>query len=193
THRRQAIFPAGFALSAAPVPLDQIDLAVGESAGLVPISLDIPDSVELLVPVPAAVYEPGLLEIATVDPAFSRAETRYVADRTDWLVRRELVRRRRDLLRDAATGQRPAWPADDLPTDETNPYPDARGPVTCTRVRRIAAAAETRTLRMLGAGSSLSIKADDRIYLWVRIVDAGGLTGLGLRIGHNTKADGTGD
>src|SRR5262249_25690056 len=67
-HRRQAIFPTGYSLSAAPVPLDQVDLAVGESAGLQPVNLDVPDSIELLVPVPAAVYEPGLLEIATVDP-----------------------------------------------------------------------------------------------------------------------------
>ena len=83
--------------------------------------------------------------------------TRYVADRTDWLVRRELVRRRRDLLRDAATGQRPAWPADDLPDAETNPYPDSRGPATSTRVRGIAAGTEARNVRMLGAGSSLTV------------------------------------
>ena len=192
-HRRQAIFPAGFSLSMAPVPLDQIDLAVGESASLVPINLDVPDAVELLVPVPGSVYEPGLLEVATVDPAFARAMARYVADRTDWLVRRELVRRRRDLLRDAATGQRPAWPADDLPDAETNPYPDSRGPVTCTRVRRVVAGTEPRTVRMLGAGSSLKVSPQDRMYLWVRIVDAGGLTGVSVRIGQNTRADGSGD
>jgi hypothetical protein len=192
-HRRQAVFPAGFSLTVAPVPVEQIGLAVEESAGLVPINLDVPDSVELLVPVPGGVYEPGLLEIATVDPGFSRARARYVADRTDWLVRRELVRRRRDLLRDAATGQRPAWPADDLPDAETNPYPDSRGPVTSTRVRRIVAGTETRIALMLGAGSSLTVNARDRIYVWVRVADAGGLTGLSLRIGRNTKADGTGD
>jgi len=192
-HRRQAIFPAGFSLSLAPVPLDQIDLAVEESASLVPINLDVPDSVELLVPVPLSTYEPGLLEIATVDPAFARAMGRYVADRTDWLVRRELVRRRRDLLRDAATGQRPAWPADDLPDIETTPYPDSRGPVTSTRVRRVVAGTDTQTLRMLGAGSSLKVSPQDRVYLWVRVVDAGGLAGLSVRIGQNTRADGTGD
>lgn len=191
--RRQAVFPAGFSLSAAPVPLEQIDLAVDESAPLTPIALDIPDSVELLVPVPASVYEPGLLETATVDPAFPRAMTRYVADRSDWLVRRELVRRRRDILRDAATGQRPAWPADDLPEAETNPYADSRAPVTATRVRRVAAGTGARGLRMLAAGSSLTVSAKDRLYAWVRIVDAAGLAGLSLRIGRGTGADGSGD
>lgn len=191
--RRQAIFPAGFSLSAAPVPLDQIDLAVDESAAMAPIALDVPDQVELLVPVPASVYEPGLLETATVDPAFPRALTRYVADRSDWLVRRELVRRRRDILRDAATGQRPAWPADDLPAAEANPYPDTRAPLTCTRVRRLVAAGGGRELVMLAAGSSLSISAGDTLYAWVRVVDAGGLGALGLRFGRDTWPDGDGD
>jgi hypothetical protein len=181
--RRQALFPAGFTLTAAPVPLDQLDLAVAESAPLVPINLDVPDVVELLAPVPASVYEPGLLETATIDPAFARAQARYVADRTRWLVRRELVRRRRDVLRDAATGQRPAWPADDLPPAEVNPYPTTRPPVTATRFRRVAAGTAVRALRLVGAGSSLGIDKGDRIYVWVRIADATGLTGLGLRFG----------
>ena len=193
TLRRQAVFPAGFTLSAAPVPIEQIELAVEESGPLSPISLDVPDSVELLAPVPASVYEPGLLEIAVVDPAFAQAMARYVADRTNWLVRRELVRRRRDLLRDSATGQRPAWPAEDIGDDEVNPYPTLRGPVTCTRVRRSIAGAATRTQRMLGAGSTLTLKAGDRLYLWARIVDAANLTGFSLRIGRNTRADGSGD
>jgi hypothetical protein len=191
--RRQAVFPAGFTLSAAPVPIDQIELAVEESGALEPIGLDVPDAVELLAPVPAAVYEPGLLEVAAVDPAFARAMARYVADRTNWLVRRELVRRRRDLLRDSATGQRPAWPAEDIGEDEVNPYPTTRGPVTCTRVRRIDAGNQARWLRMLGAGSSLTLVAGDRVYVWVRIADPANLTGLSLGFGQNTRSDGTGD
>lgn len=193
TLRRQAVFPAGFTLSAAPVPLDQIELAVEESGPLSPISLDVPDSVELLAPVPASVYEPGLLEVALVDPAFARAMARYVADRTDWLVRRELVRRRRDILRDSATGQRPAWPAEDIGEDEVNPYPTLRGPITCTRVRRSTAGLATRAQTMLGAGSTLALNPGDRLYLWARIVDPANLTGFSLRIGRNTRPDGTGD
>ena len=41
-----------------------------------------------------------------VDPAFTRAIVRYTADRSHWLIRREMVRRRRDLQIDAATGTR---------------------------------------------------------------------------------------
>ena len=184
--RRQGFFPAGFALSAIPVPLEHLDLAIGESAGLVPINLDVPDEIELLVPVPERVYEPGLLEQAVVDPAFARAMARYVDDRTDWLVRREMVRRRRDLLLDSVTGQRTSYPRTDLPMEEELPYPTERAPIGATRVRRTAAGVALRTLQMLGAGSSLTFDKGDRAYVWVRIVDAGGLTGLSLRFGSDT-------
>ena len=183
--RRQSFFPAGFDLSAAPIPLEQLDLAIAESASLLPINLDVPDSVELLVPVPERVYEPGLLEVATIDPAFRTAITRYVADRTDWLVRREMIRRRRDLLIDAATGTRPTWPAGDLPDTEVVPYPATRAPVTAARVRRVTANG-LRTLRLLDAGSSLAIAPGDTVYVWVRIVDRGSLTGLSVRFGSGT-------
>ena len=52
TTRRQFLFPAGFALSAAPVPLGELELVLRQSAGLAPLDLDAPDEVELLVPVP---------------------------------------------------------------------------------------------------------------------------------------------
>jgi len=138
------------------------------------------DDVELLVPVPERVYEPGLLETATVDPEFNRAITRTIADRTDWLVRREMIRRRRELLVDAATGTRPKWPASDLPADETLPYPTTRAPVTATRVRRVVIAAGARSLRMLQAGSQLSFAAHDRVYVWVRWAVGTNLTGLSM-------------
>jgi hypothetical protein len=178
--RRQTFFPAGFGLGAAPVPTEDLDSVLRDSASLLPISLDVPDDVELLVPVPERVYEPGLLETATVDPDFNRAITRTIADRTDWLVRREMIRRRRDLLVDAATGTRPKWPAGDLPADETLPYPTTRAPVTATRVRRLVVATGARSLRMLQAGSQLSFAAHDRVYVWVRSAVGTNLTGLSM-------------
>ena len=178
--RRQTFFPAGFGLSAAPVPTEDLAAILRDSASLIPIRLDTWDDVELLVPVPERVYEPGLLQTAVVDPEFNRAMTRYVADRTGWLVRREMIRRRRDLLIDAATGARPKWPATDLPDAETLPYPTSRAPVTATRVRRVAAGAAPRTLRMIQAGSQLSIAAHDVVYVWVHVVAAANFTGLSL-------------
>ena len=176
-----------------PVPLEQIDVLMRDSAALLPINLDVPDNVELLVPVPERVYEPGLLEVATVDPAFARAMSRYIADRSNWIVRRELLRRRRDLLIDAATGQRPSWPAADLPADEVLPYPTARAPLTATRVARLEAGAALRMLRLLNAGSSLVVNTQDRVYLWVRVVSTAGLSGFSVRFGQDSQANGAGD
>jgi hypothetical protein len=188
--RRQRFFPPGFGLSAAPVPTEDLNSILRDSAPLLPISLDTADDVELLVPVPERVYEPGLLQTAVVDPEFNRAITRYVADRTDWLIRREMIRRRRDLLIDAATGTRPKWPASDLPAEETLPYPTTRAPVTATRVRRVVALTTGRTLRMLHAGSQLSIAANDTVYVWVHVADTTNLTGLSLAFAAATPGGG---
>jgi hypothetical protein len=190
--RRQIFFPAGFTLTAAPAPLEHLDLVVGESASLDPMSLDVPDEVELLVPVPERVYEPGLLEIAVVDPEFARTIGRFVADRTEWLTRRELVRRRRDVLADAVSGRRPHWRADDASAAEPLPDPNRRAPATCTRVRRNATAG-TFVHGFTGAASSLEIATGDRIVQWVRIVNATGLTGLSLMLNERPPAGAAGD
>lgn len=190
--RQQRFFPSGFSINAAPVPLEQLDVLMRDSASLIPIVLDVPDAVELLVPVPDRVYEPGLLETAAVDPAFARAIVRYTADRSQWLIRREMVRRRRDLQMDAATGKRARWPASDNPIEEILPYPTTRPPLTATRVRRVDADFGLRTLRMVNAKSSLEIASTDVIYLWIRIESTAGLSGFSLRFGANTSYDDTG-
>jgi hypothetical protein len=189
--KRQFLFPPGFALSAAPVPLGELELVLRASAGLAPLDLETPEEVELLVPVPDRVYEPGLLLTAEVDPAFARAVARYTADRTGWLLRREAVRRRRDLLLDAITGERPVWPASDVTSAETLPDPAGRAPVGCTRVRRLpATAGQARAQAMLRAGSSLPMRKGDRLFLWLRA--GAGVTGIALRVGANTSTSGAG-
>ncbi len=183
--RRQSFFPAGFGLSLAPFPLEQIDLVTAESAALLPINLDVIDEIELLVPVPERVYEPGLLEIATVDHVFPQAITRAIGDRTNWLIRREQVRRRRDVLIDAASGSGPSWPTANTIASEILPDSEARGPVGCTRVREVTApaGAEPRGLLLAKAGSSLVVDKGDTIYLWIKITDPSSLTGIQLRLG----------
>lgn len=190
--RRQGFFPAGFTVRAAPVPLEQVDRIVRESAALVPINLDAADEVELLLPVPDRVFEPGLLETAVVDPAFLRAIARYRADRTHWLIRRETVRRRREVLADAASGRRPAWPAADRAAEETLPD-DGRAPVLATRLRPVAAGTGPRSLRMVNAGSSLDLAEGDSVFVWLRVADATGLGGIAVQLGVGTDAAGGGD
>ncbi len=54
--RRQKFFPSGFQVDAVPVAHSNFNLAISESAGLAPYDRGQPDAVELLVPVPDALY-----------------------------------------------------------------------------------------------------------------------------------------
>jgi hypothetical protein len=179
TARRQDFFPPGFSLSASPIPLEHLDFAVGQSAGLAPINLAYPDILELLVPVPERVYEPGLLETAVVDPAFAQAMAHYIDDRSDWLIRRELLMRRRDLLMDSVTGSRPSHAM--LAVTEALPYPSERAPVTATRFRRVESGGTVKAHQLSNAGSSLVFAKGDRVFAWVRVVPQTSPTGLAIR------------
>ena len=86
-------FPPGFRVEAAPIPAEQLDLLLAESAGLAPYDLRAAeDEVRIYVPVPQAVYEPELLEVERVSPEFPLAIARFGARRDRWLSRRGHVR-----------------------------------------------------------------------------------------------------
>ncbi|MGH6903027.1 MAG: hypothetical protein ACREIR_09845 [Geminicoccaceae bacterium] len=89
-------FPESWHRLAAPVPLQQLELAITASAGLEPFDLDaaLVDVVRWLIPVPEEVYEPGLLEVAVVNPAFD-------ATVASLLFATSGARARRDRLRDS--------------------------------------------------------------------------------------------
>src|SRR6478735_3766505 len=96
--RRQHFFPGGFAVQAIPIPHSDLALAVRGAASLIPYNMAVADQVELLIPVPDALYEPGLLQTAAVDGAFATAITDFEGNRAGQLARRELARRRYDRL-----------------------------------------------------------------------------------------------
>jgi hypothetical protein len=188
----QHLFSSGMSIAVRPMPLEDLDAVVGDSAALAPIDPAAVDEVELLVPVPERVYDPGLLLTAQVDPAFDRAIAHFNIQRTQWLIRRELVRRRYDLLVRMATGHEPSWPAADPPAVEALPLPQARGPVTATRVRQVTANG-VRTLRMYAAAVALAFQPGDQVYVWVQVTGTAGLTGLSIRFGTGTTTAATGD
>jgi hypothetical protein len=188
----QHLFPPGMAIAARPMPLEDLDAVLRDSATLAPIDPWAMDEVEFLVPVPERVYDPGLLLTARVDPAFDRAIANFSNVRTQWLIRRELVRRRRELLIRMATGREPSWSAADPPAAEVLPLPQARGPVSATRVRSVTAAG-VRTLRMYAASVTLAFQPGDQVYVWVQVADPASLTGLSLRFGTGTTAGEAGD
>lgn len=63
-------FPDTYRQAMAPIPLEQLDAALAAAAGMAPFDLDQPDIVKWLVPVPAAVFEPELLQTPALDPVF---------------------------------------------------------------------------------------------------------------------------
>lgn len=102
---RSAFFPVGFDLDAAPVPVEQLDLAVRASAGLAPLAIGAPESVRLLVPVPLASWEPGLLQRAQVDPLFQQTLDSHLLRRARALGLRQGLRQQAALLRHALDGK----------------------------------------------------------------------------------------
>ncbi len=85
-------FPGQYLLEAAPIPLEQLDVAVEASAALAPYDLYEADRVKLLVPVPDSVYEPALLLREQVDPLFLRTLRRLVSRLTQLRVNRDALR-----------------------------------------------------------------------------------------------------
>lgn len=106
-------FPSHFTVDAVPIPEDQLDVATNVSASLAPYDTDAADRVQVLVPVPPAYYEPGLLITERVAPEFYRVI--HDSLRTCYLhvSRRKNVRDKRSLLEQGATGDPKDYPDPD--------------------------------------------------------------------------------
>jgi len=184
--RRQRFFPGSFGVSAVPVARSNLELAVREAAPLASFNRNVPDRVELLVPVPDAAYDPRLLEREVEDPRFAEAIAAFLQDRALWLGRREAARRRYDRLLESVSGQVIGWPGGDLPMEENCPTPRTQVPVEISRTRRITEQTAARTHRMMSAKASLPVTKSDTLFVWVKIHSASGLTGLALGVGRGS-------
>jgi len=109
----QHFFPLGYSVRALVSPYEQLDLAIAESASLLPYDLNTPDQVELLVPVPQQYYEPELLVVETIDPVFDQTVTRFAAVRDQWLGRRLNLRRKASAIFHGIKGRPLLYPVDD--------------------------------------------------------------------------------
>jgi|GEM_PF-1368166 len=110
----QHFFPMSYAVRALAIPYEQLDLAIEESAALLPYDLNTPDRVEVLVPVPQQHYEPQLLLVETLDPEFDLTIARFTTVRDQWLGRRLIVRNKAAAIYQAIKGTPLLYPADDL-------------------------------------------------------------------------------
>lgn len=189
TLRRQHFFPPGFQVTATPVAHSNLNLVVAESAALAPIDSGSPEPVELLIPVPDAVYEPGLLEVEQEDARFGQAIKALRQDRQRWLVRRQMARRRYDRLLETISGVVMGWPGTDLPLEENSPAPHVQTPVEITRTRRIAANTAKRSHVMTGANATLTVSISDKVWCWICIHDRARLTGLSIRLAAGSGGD----
>lgn len=179
--RRQNFFPGGFSLSAVPIPRSNLDLAIRDAAVLAPLNPSVPDRVELLIPVPDPMYEPGLLERAAVDPAFASAIGTFGEDRDRWLARRGFVRRRYERLMESVSGAALGWPVDGSPAENVAASP-GKTPPDLSRTRRFAAGGGSKAHSVITA-TSLGVSPGDTLLLWLKVHDAANLTGLSLRFG----------
>ncbi|MFL5496203.1 MAG: hypothetical protein ACJ8DC_17595 [Gemmatimonadales bacterium] len=164
----QGFFPSSYDIDAVPVPIEHLDVALEASASLAPFDLFTPDRVRYLVPVPQKFFEPRLLVADTVDPRFQQAITEAVDRRSEWLRRRENVRRSYEALFVAMTGARPAFPepADDpgqLEQDEG--APPAPTPVS-GRAHQGTSATGSHRHGFQGATATLTLGAGDRFVAY---------------------------
>jgi hypothetical protein len=116
--RTTLLLPATLRIDAAPVPLEQLDALLEDSASGGPIDLAVRDELRVLVPVPQSHFEPDLLvvEQADADGEFARAIDRFVDLRADWLRRRHSLREKARWLAVAIDG--PNVPAVPSPAED---------------------------------------------------------------------------
>jgi hypothetical protein len=93
----QQVFPPNYRITAYPIHTEEIDSVIIASAELAPFDLSVPDEMQLLVPLPDAVYDPRLLVHEEVSPEF-QAEVDFRKKGRD-----DVLRRRKDLQLKANT------------------------------------------------------------------------------------------
>lgn len=179
--RHQSFFPSGFDVRMAPVAIEQVELAMREAAPLAPLDMTQPDSVELLLPVPAKLYDGDLFRLAAPEPAFQIAIDRFVDDRSDWLKRRGSVRSSMNALNLAYNGKYAEFPAEDDRSGELGAVGDLPAPLGAARILRIEAG---NGVEVVGAGPSIPLPLGEggRLSLWVRLSSSKPPKALAVRI-----------
>ncbi len=165
---RSEFFPTGFDVDAAPVPMDQLDLALRASAGLAPFDLSNAESVRVLVPVPQAVWEPRLLLRETVAPEFQQTVDQFLLTRARALGARQGLRNKQNVLTQAIGGTTSAVPdvgddADALEVESLSPW----GPPPAGGGHRSGVGVGFHQHYVDGVTETLVVAGADHLYCWV--------------------------
>ena len=167
---RSEFFPPWFDIDAAPVPVDQLDLAVRASASLAPLNLAAAEGVRLLVPVPLQSWEPRLLRTELIDRLFQDTLDRYLLGRARALGLRQGLRKRGAMLSHALTGVAPEVAAfdDDPLALESEPLAPW-GPPPPGGGHRSALIAGLHQHFFDGATTAppFSARAGEKLFVWV--------------------------
>jgi hypothetical protein len=106
-------FPANYQWQVAPIPLEQLELVLKDSASLAPFDLDQADQVQVWVPVPQAWFEPNLLQVEQVNQLFQQRIDEFQGRRAQWLERRDWLRQRAVAIALCLGGQALGFPDPD--------------------------------------------------------------------------------
>jgi hypothetical protein len=106
-------FPANYEWQLAPIPLEQLELVLKDSASLAPFDLDQADQVQVWVPVPQAWFEPNLLLVEQVNQLFQQRIDEFQGRRAEWLARRAWLRQRAVAIAKCVSGQVLSFPDPD--------------------------------------------------------------------------------
>ncbi len=109
----QEFFPVNYRCDARVIPYQQLDLVLRESTPLLPFDVQVPDQVEILVPVQQNHFEPRLLHTEMLDIIFDETVKRFTFTRNNWLGRRSFVRRRAAAIFAAIYGRPLTYPDPD--------------------------------------------------------------------------------
>lgn len=165
---RSDFFPPAFDLDAAPVPLEQLDLALRQSAGLAPLDPARPESARILVPVPLQSWEPRLLHKEIVDPEFQQTLDRFLLERARDLGARQGLRNRAALLSHALDGQSHAiedWRNDPLSLESETLSPWGEPPPGGGH--RSALMGGVHQHFFDGASAPFVVNAGETLFAWV--------------------------
>ncbi len=75
------VFPANYSITAEPIFSDELESYLTQAAELAPYDLTVADSVQFLVPVAEADFEPALLKQEQIDPEFAKEMATATANR----------------------------------------------------------------------------------------------------------------
>ena len=105
-------FPTNWTIQVGPIHQEEIETALLAGMTAMPLDVTQSESVEVLVPLPDALYDPRILLTEIVDPAFRQAVDSATQERAGVLQHRKAIQQEANAQSQALTGNQQALPYD---------------------------------------------------------------------------------